>query len=57
MGALAVALNGVSGKLHVYTVSSTKAVKAPGSPYDLSYCGFSQNAPECPQTIVVRSVP
>jgi len=43
------ALNAASGKLHVYTVTSTKVVEAPGSPYsNIPYCGG------CQQTLVVR---
>jgi hypothetical protein len=55
------ALNGLSGKLHVYTVSSSKVVEAPGSPYNVPYCGYDSQAgeqgPNCPQNLVVRIVP
>jgi hypothetical protein len=54
------ALNSMSGKLHVYTVSSTDVVETPGSPYDLPpHCPYDyQNSMfECPQSLVVRIVP
>jgi len=51
------ALNGVSGRLHVYTVTSTKVVEASGSPYDVPYCGYDYGSPNCPQSLVVRSNP
>jgi hypothetical protein len=54
------ALNSVSGKLHVYTVTSTDVVEAPGSPYVLPpHCPFDQpdSQFECPQNLVVRSIP
>lgn len=52
------ALNGLSGRLHVYTVSSSSVVEAPGSPYDLPFCGYdSQDGVEnCTQTLVVHTV-
>jgi hypothetical protein len=54
------ALNSVSGKLHVYTVTSTDVVEAPGSPYVLPpHCPFDQQDAqwECPQNLIVRIVP
>jgi hypothetical protein len=53
------ALNGLSGRLHVYNVTSTAVVEAPGSPYDLPFCGLQQpgDTPACLQNLVVRSVP
>lgn len=53
------ALNGLSGRLHVYTVSSSKVVEAPGSPYDIPFCGYDQqdSTSECPQTLIVRIIP
>jgi outer membrane protein assembly factor BamB len=53
------ALNGKSGRLHVYTVTSTAVVEAPGSPYDLPFCGFdSEDGVEgCAQTLIVRAIP
>ncbi|MGB6687335.1 MAG: hypothetical protein WBE76_05790 [Terracidiphilus sp.] len=53
------ALNSLSGRLHVYTVSSTNVVEAPGSPYDVPFCGYDMpdSTLECPQTLVVRIVP
>lgn len=53
------ALNGLSGRLHVYTISSTAVVEAPGSPYDLPYCGYDSQdqTPSCYQNLVVRSIP
>jgi hypothetical protein len=51
------ALNAFSGRLHVYTATSTGVVEAAGSPYNLPYCGHAYNATHCPQTRVVRWVP
>jgi hypothetical protein len=53
------ALNALSGRLHVYTVTSTTVVEAPGSPYNLPFCGIDTDTggPECPQTLIVRSIP
>jgi hypothetical protein len=53
------ALNALSGRLHVYTVTSSKVVEAPGSPYDVPFCGYDQpdSTLECPQSLVVRIVP
>jgi hypothetical protein len=53
------ALNGLSGRLHVYTVTSTGVSEAPGSPYDLPYCGYDSQdqTPSCYQNLVVRSIP
>jgi hypothetical protein len=53
------ALNGLSGRLHVYTVSSSGVEEAPGSPYDLPFCGYdSQDQTEnCYQNLIVRSIP
>ncbi|HTW60694.1 MAG TPA: hypothetical protein VMD55_02735 [Terracidiphilus sp.] len=51
------ALNALSGRLHVYTASSTGVVEAPGSPYNLPYCGYAHNATNCPQTLIVRRIP
>jgi hypothetical protein len=53
------ALNALSGRLHVYSVTSTKVVEAAGSPYDLPFCGVDPDslAPQCPQTLIVRSIP
>jgi hypothetical protein len=49
------ALN-TSGKLHVYTATTTSVVETPGSPYTgIPYCGVGGNY--CPQSIIVRSVP
>jgi hypothetical protein len=52
-------LNGQSGRLHVYTVSSSSVVEASGSPYDLPFCGYDyQDGVEgCMQNLVVRSIP
>jgi len=52
-------LNGLSGKLHVYTVASTGVVEAAGSPYEPPFCGYdSQDGVEgCMQNLVVRSIP
>lgn len=51
------ALNGISGKLHVYTVSSKGAVETEGSPYQPSFCGLSSGGtyPMCNQVLVVQS--
>ena len=54
------ALNGQSGRLHVYTVNSNDVVEAPGSPYDLpTPCAYDQQnqTQGCPQNLVVRSIP
>jgi hypothetical protein len=54
------ALNSISGKLNVYTVSSTGVVETPGSPYNLPpHCPYDQHNSmfECPQNLVVRIVP
>jgi hypothetical protein len=51
------ALNALSGRLHVYTATSTGVVEAAGSPYNLPYCGYAHNATNCPQSLVVRWVP
>jgi hypothetical protein len=53
------ALNGASGKLHVYTVTTTEVVEAAGSPYEVPYCGAVSSYPasNCPQTLIVRSAP
>jgi WD40 repeat protein len=49
------ALNGASGKLHVYTVSTTSVVEAPGSPYeDIPFCGSTSGNTNCPQKLIVR---
>jgi len=53
------ALNGLTGRLHVYTVTSTAVVEAPGSPYDLPlHCAYDQQnqTQGCPQSLVVRSI-
>jgi hypothetical protein len=50
------ALNGQSGKLHVYTVTSTGVVEAPGSPY-LPPDGSCRSGGCWPQYLIVRSVP
>lgn len=50
------ALNAVSGRLHVYTVTTDKVVEAAGSPYNLPYCGYAHNNSNCTQTLIVRSV-
>ena len=52
-------LNGLSGKLHVYTVNTSSVVEASGSPYDLPFCGYdSQDEVEgCMQNLIVRSIP
>lgn len=52
-------LNGLSGRLHVYTVNSSSVVEASGSPYDLPFCGYDdQDEVEgCMQNLVVRSIP
>jgi hypothetical protein len=48
------AINGASGRLHVYTATATTVVETPGSPYEnIPYC----TAGNCPVTLVVRSVP
>jgi hypothetical protein len=50
------ALNGASGKLHVYTVTSTSVVEASGSPYeDVPFCGSTSGNANCPQTLLVKS--
>jgi len=50
------ALNGESGRLHVYTVTSTSVVEAPGSPYeDVPFCGSTSGNTNCPQKLIVRS--
>jgi hypothetical protein len=54
------ALGSTSGKLHVYTVSSTGVVETPGSPYNLpAHCpyDYQNSAFGCPQSLVVRIVP
>lgn len=53
------ALNASSGRLHVYTVTSTAVVEAPGSPYDVPFCGYDMpdSTLECPQTLIVRIIP
>jgi hypothetical protein len=54
------ALNGVSGRLHVYTVTSSKVVEAPGFPYDLPpHCPYDQQnqTQGCSQNLVVHSIP
>jgi WD40 repeat protein len=53
------ALNGLSGRLHVYTVTSSGVVEAAGSPYTLPFCGYDlqDNIPNCPQSLIVRSLP
>jgi hypothetical protein len=51
------ALNELSGRLHVYTVTSDKVVEASGSPYNLPYCGSYHNNSNCTQMLVVRIVP
>jgi hypothetical protein len=49
------ALN-TSGKLHVYTATTTSVVETPGSPYeDIPHCPAGPNY--CPQSIIVRSIP
>lgn len=55
------AQNGLDGKLHVYTVTSSRVGEASGSPYSLPFCGY-QNMPGdygplCDQSIVVRILP
>lgn len=53
-------LNSISGKLNVYTVSSTGVVETADSPYDLPpHCPYDQQNSmfECPQSLVVRVVP
>jgi len=52
-------LNGLSGRLHVYTVSSSSVVEASGSPYDVPFCGydFQDQVEGCMQNLVVRSIP
>jgi hypothetical protein len=50
------ALNGASGKLHVYTVTSTSVVEASGSPYeDVPFCGSTSGNTNCLQMLIVRS--
>lgn len=51
------ALNGTSGRLHVYNVSSIKVAEASGSPYNTPFCGLDPDTgyPECFQNLVVRS--
>ena len=51
------ALNGESGKLHVYDATTTSVKEAPGSPYsNIPWCGFTgPDGYECPLTLVVRS--
>jgi hypothetical protein len=54
------ALNGLSGKLHVFTVTSTEVVEAPDSPYALPpHCAYDQQdqTQGCPQDLIVRSIP
>jgi hypothetical protein len=50
------ALNEVSGRLHIYTVTTDKVVEASGSPYNLPYCGYAHNNSNCTQSLVVRIV-
>ncbi len=47
------ALNGRSGKLHVYTATTTSVVEAPGSPY----LPPNNCASGCQQTLIVRRLP
>ncbi|HEV2133349.1 MAG TPA: Ig-like domain-containing protein [Terracidiphilus sp.] len=49
------ALNGKTGKLHVYTVTTTSVVEAPGSPYLPPNSCTSGGC--SPQSLIVRSVP
>jgi hypothetical protein len=51
------ALNALSGRLHVYTATTTSVVEAAGSPYNLPYCGYAHNNSNCPQTLIVRRIP
>jgi hypothetical protein len=51
------ALNSVSGRLHVYTVTDKGGVEVPGSPYTVPYCGYlgtPVDSAACTQTLVVR---
>jgi hypothetical protein len=46
------ALNGASGRLHVYTATKTSVVESPGSPYEgIPFCGSDFT---CPQSLIVR---
>jgi len=51
------ALNGLSGRLHVYTVGASSVTEAAGSPYNVPYCGYDtqENMPNCSQSLIVRS--
>jgi hypothetical protein len=51
------ALNELSGRLHVYTTTSSTVVEAPGSPYQLPYCGQLHGGSLCSQTLIVRRIP
>jgi hypothetical protein len=54
------ALNGVSGRLHVFNVTSSHVEEAPGSPYNLPpHCAYDQQdqTQGCPQDLIVRSIP
>ena len=53
------ALDGQSGQLHIYTVTSSSVSEAPGSPYSVPICPYDtqDNIPGCSQKLVVHSVP